>query len=168
MVLRPSRWERHDRDLSLVLCCHLLSEVWFSLPICRSIILIKIQKSTELSHSVYEETDKTLSSSLLSLSSLLHLSIRILHDYSKTWGSGRNRETVRVDVIGLIHASRGRRGVKRSDWRSLDWRGRSLKQSPMWPWGHALNSNDVIVLRGVLLGNQLENISTPLMKHTQT
>ena len=51
--------ERHGWDLSLVLCCHLLSEVWFSLPICRLKILIKyywIQNSTELSHSVYEET----------------------------------------------------------------------------------------------------------------
>ena len=37
----------------------------FPLPICRLIILIKIQNSTELSHSVYEETDKTVSSSPL-------------------------------------------------------------------------------------------------------
>ena len=58
-------WERHDWHLSLVLCCHLLLEVWFSLPICRLIIVIKIQNSTELSHSLNEKTDKTLSSSLV-------------------------------------------------------------------------------------------------------
>ena len=44
--------ERDDRDLSLVLCSHLLSEVWFYPPICRLIILIKIQNSTKLSHLV--------------------------------------------------------------------------------------------------------------------
>ena len=55
--------ERHDGDLSLVLCCHLFSEVWFSLPICWLLVLMKIQSSTEFSHSAKEETEQTLSSS---------------------------------------------------------------------------------------------------------
>ena len=47
-------------------CCVVIDCERFSFPICRFIIFIEIQNWTEFSHSVTEETDKTLSSSPVS------------------------------------------------------------------------------------------------------
>ena len=60
--LTSEQRERHDWGLSLVLCCHLLSEVWFSAPNVQIDNLCKSR--THLNrHSICQETDWTFSSS---------------------------------------------------------------------------------------------------------